>query len=52
MSAYAFETVDVFTERRYGGNPLAVFKDARGLKRCKARLNLSGETTFVPRRMR
>ncbi len=28
---YAFETVDVFTDTRFGGNPLAVFPDARGL---------------------
>ena len=26
-----FETVDVFTDRRFGGNPLAVLTDARGL---------------------
>ena len=26
-----FVTVDVFTDRRFGGNPLAVFLDARGL---------------------
>ena len=31
MPTYRFETVDVFTERRFGGNPLAVFPDARGL---------------------
>lgn len=49
--AYAFHTVDVFTERPFGGNPLAVFPDARGLdgERMQAiarELNLS-ETTFV-----
>ncbi|MBA3666647.1 MAG: PhzF family phenazine biosynthesis protein [Sphingomonas sp.] len=48
---YAFETVDVFTERRFGGNPLAVFVDARGLSDSQmqslaAEMNLS-ETTFV-----
>lgn len=51
MPAYAFETVDVFTDRRYGGNPLAVFKDARGLsademQKLAFEFNLS-ETTFV-----
>ena len=28
---YAFHTADVFTDRLYGGNPLAVVPDARGL---------------------
>lgn len=51
MPAYAFETVDVFTERRFGGNPLAVFTDARGLSKEEMQalafeFNLS-ETTFV-----
>lgn len=51
MPSYAFETVDVFTDRRFGGNPLAVFKDARGLsademQKLAFELNLS-ETTFV-----
>ena len=31
MPVYEFVTVDVFTDRRFGGNPLAVFPDARGL---------------------
>ena len=31
MPAYPFVTVDVFTDHRFGGNPLAVFPDARGL---------------------
>ncbi len=31
MSRYAFYTADVFTSRRFGGNPLAVLPDARGL---------------------
>ena len=26
-----FVTVDVFTDRKFGGNPLAVFPDAQGL---------------------
>lgn len=28
---YQYETVDVFTATRFGGNPLAVILDARGL---------------------
>ena len=51
MSLYAFETVDVFTEHRFAGNPLAVFPDASGLSASQmqslaAEFNLS-ETTFV-----
>jgi trans-2,3-dihydro-3-hydroxyanthranilate isomerase len=51
MTSFAFETVDVFTEQRFGGNPLAVFTDARGLtpeqmQALAAEMNLS-ETTFV-----
>ena len=51
MRRYEFETVDVFTDIRFGGNPLAVFTDARGLSDAEmqalaAEMNLS-ETTFV-----
>ncbi len=51
MPAYEFVTVDVFTEHRFGGNPLAVFPDARGLSDTQMQaiageFNLS-ETTFV-----
>ena len=51
MRTYAFVTVDVFTDRRFGGNPLAVFPDASGLSDAEmqslaAEFNLS-ETTFV-----
>jgi trans-2,3-dihydro-3-hydroxyanthranilate isomerase len=51
MRSYPFLTVDVFTEQRFGGNPLAVFPDARGLSDAEmqalaAEFNLS-ETTFV-----
>jgi trans-2,3-dihydro-3-hydroxyanthranilate isomerase len=51
MRGFSFVTVDVFTERRFGGNPLAVFPDARGLgdgemQSIAAEFNLS-ETTFV-----
>jgi len=46
-----FVTVDVFTDRQFGGNPLAVVPDARGLSSAQmqaiaAEFNLS-ETTFV-----
>jgi len=48
---FSFVTVDVFTDRRFGGNPLAVFPDARGMsdadmQALAAEFNLS-ETTFV-----
>jgi trans-2,3-dihydro-3-hydroxyanthranilate isomerase len=48
---YEFETVDVFTDRRFGGNPLAVVPEAEGLDAAQmqsiaAEFNLS-ETTFV-----
>lgn len=51
MPAYSFVTVDVFTDTRFGGNPLAVFPDARGMsdgemQSLAAEFNLS-ETTFV-----
>lgn len=51
MATYEFVTVDVFTETRFGGNPLAVFPDARGLtdeqmQAIAREFNLS-ETTFV-----
>jgi trans-2,3-dihydro-3-hydroxyanthranilate isomerase len=46
-----FVTVDVFADTRFGGNPLAVVPDARGLSTAQmqaiaAEFNLS-ETTFV-----
>jgi trans-2,3-dihydro-3-hydroxyanthranilate isomerase len=46
-----FITVDVFTDRRFGGNPLAVLPDGEGLTLAQmqsiaAEFNLS-ETTFV-----
>jgi trans-2,3-dihydro-3-hydroxyanthranilate isomerase len=51
MKEYHFIQVDVFTDRPFGGNPLAVFPEAKGLTgkemQCLAReMNLS-ETTFV-----
>ncbi len=47
----AFHTLDVFTEERFGGNPLAVVPDASALRsdemqRIAAEFNLS-ETAFV-----
>jgi trans-2,3-dihydro-3-hydroxyanthranilate isomerase len=51
MPSYPYITVDVFTERQFGGNPLAVVSDARGLsdeqmQQLAAEFNYS-ETTFV-----
>ncbi|MBS0561168.1 MAG: PhzF family phenazine biosynthesis protein [Proteobacteria bacterium] len=51
MPEFEFVTVDVFTDRLFGGNPLAVFPDARGLsgeqmQAIAKEFNLS-ETTFV-----
>ncbi len=51
MATYEYVTVDVFTENRFGGNPLAVLPDARGLTDAQMQalakeFNLS-ETTFV-----
>lgn len=48
---YAFHTLDVFTDRIFGGNPLAVLPDAGGLdtaqmERITREFNLS-ETVFV-----
>ncbi len=51
MPSYDFVTVDVFTDQRFGGNPLAVFPDAGGLtdgqmQAIATEFNLS-ETTFI-----
>jgi trans-2,3-dihydro-3-hydroxyanthranilate isomerase len=51
MTQVAYEVVDVFTAERFGGNPLAVIPDARGLadelmQRIAAEFGYS-ETTFV-----
>ena len=48
---YSFSQVDVFTDRPFGGNPLAVYPDAEGLtdtamQAIAREMNLS-ETTFV-----
>jgi len=51
MPDYEFVTTDVFTDKRFGGNPLAVFPDARGLSdadmQALAREFNYSETTFV-----
>lgn len=51
MKSYAYSVVDVFTKRRFGGNPLAVISDARGLssqqmQQIAIEFNFS-ETSFV-----
>lgn len=51
MPAFEFEVVNVFAESTFGGNPLAVFPDARGLtteqmQTITDQFNLS-ETSFV-----
>lgn len=51
MSNYSYEVIDVFTNTRFGGNPLAVVLDARGLgdalmQQIAAEFGFS-ETTFV-----
>ncbi|HVP30137.1 MAG TPA: PhzF family phenazine biosynthesis protein [Myxococcota bacterium] len=53
MPRLSYVLVDVFTRRRFGGNPLAVFPEAQGydetlLQPIARELNLS-ETTFVQR---
>ncbi len=51
MPSYEFVTVDVFTDRRFGGNPLAVLPAAAGLTDAQmqalAREFNYSETTFV-----
>ena len=51
MADYPFTTLDVFTTRRFGGNPLAVITDAHGLSddemQAVAREFNFSETTFV-----
>ena len=51
MRSYQFYQLDVFTDQRFGGNPLAVFPNAEGLsdremQQLAKEMNLS-ETTFV-----
>jgi trans-2,3-dihydro-3-hydroxyanthranilate isomerase len=51
LTKVEFQTVDVFTNRQFGGNPVAVIADARGLTETQMQaianeFNLA-ETTFV-----
>jgi PhzF family phenazine biosynthesis protein len=51
MSTYAFRLLNVFAESTFGGNPLCVFEDARGMddatmQALALQFNLS-ETTFI-----
>ena len=51
MTRYEYRTVDVFTDKPFGGNPLAVFRqpgslDAKTMQAIAKELHLS-ETTFV-----
>jgi trans-2,3-dihydro-3-hydroxyanthranilate isomerase len=51
MSSHPYHLVDVFTDRAFGGNPLAVFLDGKGMpdalmQAIAKEFNLS-ETTFV-----
>ncbi|MFN9675507.1 MAG: PhzF family phenazine biosynthesis isomerase, partial [Microcystis sp.] len=51
MPIYSYYTADVFSDRIFGGNPLAVFPEASGLTRTQmqkiaAEFNFS-ETVFV-----
>src|SRR6516225_10049383 len=50
-----FVTVDVFTDRKFGGNPLAVFPDATSLTSAQMQaiageFNLAGTTFVLPPR--
>lgn len=53
MPTFAFLTLDVFTSRPFGGNPLALFPDARGLdgaamQAVATEFNLSETVFFLP----
>lgn len=53
MRTYDFVTVDVFTDRQFGGNPLAVFPDGRGLadeemQKIASEINYSEITIVLP----
>lgn len=51
MGVYDYETLDVFTDRKFAGNPLAVILDARGLSLADMQTITRefnyAETTFV-----
>ena len=51
MTRHEYALIDVFTDRKFGGNPLAVFRDGRGIssetmQAVAKELHIS-ETTFV-----
>lgn len=51
MTSYTYQLLNVFAETTFGGNPLCVFEDARGMddelmQRLAQQFNLS-ETTFI-----
>lgn len=53
MPTHAFLTFDVFTRQPFGGNPLAIFPDARGLsseamQSIATEFNLSESVFFLP----
>jgi trans-2,3-dihydro-3-hydroxyanthranilate isomerase len=53
MADYPFVTLDVFTDQRFGGNPLVVFPDARGMDTAtmmalSREFNLSESAFVVP----
>ncbi|MEO7654177.1 MAG: PhzF family phenazine biosynthesis protein, partial [Sphingomicrobium sp.] len=53
MPSHEFVTLDVFTDRPFGGNPLAIFPDARGLESAAMQaiateFNLSETVFFLP----
>lgn len=53
MTSHDFLTLDVFTDRPFGGNPLAIFPDARGLdgpamQSIATEFNLSETVFFLP----
>jgi trans-2,3-dihydro-3-hydroxyanthranilate isomerase len=55
MKSYRFIQVDVFTDRPFGGNPLAVFPEAEGLaaeemQQLAKEMNLSESTFVLPSR--
>ena len=51
MTAYRFYTADVFPDRAFGANPLAVFPDARALSGAHMQ-EIARKFLFVPLRDR
>ena len=53
MAAFEFLTLDVFTDRPFGGNPLAIVTDGRGLddaamQASRDRVQPVGNVFFLP----